>query len=483
MNVLIVEIGSYASKLGFAGEDEPRFLIPTVVGLRKSSLKLKMVESILKEFSIDVSKDLYFGNDAIDRSLGLDLKHPVSGPILKHPEFVEKFLEHALQLLNIRRQFHGYAILLYPIMVSEDFLTALMDYFYRELKVLGVCLVSQPYASLLSNDQQTTGLIVEVGHKQTQILPVLKGHSLPGITGSIGGADITNHLKQLIGSTLKSLDEPIAGVSPSLIITDIKYKLCELNPFPRDKNEHFSFQEETRSKKKEYILPDNSLVHLDIDRFLAPEVLFQASLAGKEDSLPDLIVRSIEQTESSLTNYFYQNIFLSGGSADFKNIEKRLEAELSLIVPSSKKVRVRKLNTPSFLNSWRGASKLGIVDNFSSIILKATDYLASPRIEMNKALYPTIEKLQIVPPPIHVFLKPIPKTYTSRIHKLIVNFVEKSPDGLLHFKELVEFFQKPEKEILKLFIHLLADGRIEGVIDEKKGVFIRKDIDRFGVPL
>jgi len=481
MKVLVVEIGSHTSKIGFAGEDEPRLVIPTIIGTRKTALQIKMIESVLNNLSIDISKDIYFGFEAIDRNLGLNLKQPINGPLLSNPDLLEKFLEHTLYSLNIKRPFNGYVILLYPILASEEYLTFFMDYFFKNLNVLGLCLVSQPYAALLSNDQQITGLIVEMGHEQIQILPVLKGHALKAQNTMFGGKYISDHLKQLIGSKFKSLSEPIAGVSPNLIIQDIKHNLCESNPHSKDVEDHYIFSKEFYNKKIDYLLPDRSLIHVETERFLAPEVLFQPELVGKDESLPQLIIRCIDEVEPSLRNIFFNNIFLSGGSVDINNIDKRLTAELSLLVSPSIKIRVRKITNPSSYNSWRGASKLGTIEKFPLLVLKATDYLSTSLIEMNKTIYPTFEKIQIVPPPIHVFLKPIPKTYSSRMHKLIINFVEKSEDGILYFDELAEFFNKSVQDIIKTFITLLAEGKIDGNIDEEKRIFIREGIDKFQI--
>jgi centractin len=62
-------------------------------------------------------------------------------------------------------------------------------------------------------------------------------------------------------------------------------------------------------------LPDGSVIDIGPERFIAPEILFNPSLAGLEfPGLHDFINSSIKRLDVDLRRNLYQNIILSGGN-------------------------------------------------------------------------------------------------------------------------------------------------------------------------
>ena len=76
--------------------------------------------------------------------------------------------------------------------------------------------------------------------------------------------------------------------------------------------------------EKSYMLPDGETITIGIERFLAPESLFNPTVLGKElDPLDDVIVGAVSECDVDLRRDFYSNIVLSGGSTMFPGIKER----------------------------------------------------------------------------------------------------------------------------------------------------------------
>lgn len=68
-----------------------------------------------------------------------------------------------------------------------------------------------------------------------------------------------------------------------------------------------------------------------LQRFRAPEALFQPGLTGKEaDGIAQMTFASIMRTDIDVRKDLYENIVLSGGSSMFKGIEERLRKDVQV---------------------------------------------------------------------------------------------------------------------------------------------------------
>jgi actin-related protein 5 len=100
-------------------------------------------------------------------------------------------------------------------------------------------------------------------------------------------------------------------------------------------------------------------IHLNVERIRVPEVVFQPSIAGVDQSgLVDIAGDILNQRLGGLDNRddFLRDVFLTGGNTLFRNFEQRLRDGLTALLPAGAPLRTRSAKDP-LLDAWRGAAQ------------------------------------------------------------------------------------------------------------------------------
>jgi actin-related protein 6 len=122
-------------------------------------------------------------------------------------------------------------------------------------------------------------------------------------------------------------------------------------------------QEEERRRREQEA--EQQVLHVSVERFAIPEVLFRPSDAGlprEWANLPQAVVQSIEACPLIYRAALYQSIQLTGGLSQLNHIAERLEQEVRALAPTQYKVV--KVTAPSKESgspveaAWRGANQL-----------------------------------------------------------------------------------------------------------------------------
>jgi len=110
------------------------------------------------------------------------------------------------------------------------------------------------------------------------------------------------------------------------------------------------------------------------ETFLAPEIMFQPSLANKKScGLSQLIYYSVLKCDESIRSELVNNITLSGGNTKFPGFEKRLYQELAELFDEKTNIKVRALPNRDLLG-WVGAARLSNLSSFQRFWLTKADY-------------------------------------------------------------------------------------------------------------
>lgn len=99
-------------------------------------------------------------------------------------------------------------------------------------------------------------------------------------------------------------------------------------------------------------------LHLNVERIRVPEVVFQPSIAGLDQAGIVEIASNIlteRLADSPRRDDVLRDIFLTGGNTLFQGFEERLAAELRMVLPAEKELRVRRAKD-CVLDAWRGAA-------------------------------------------------------------------------------------------------------------------------------
>lgn len=236
---------------------------------------------------------------------------------------------------------------------------------------------------------RTTGVVVDSGDGVTHIVPVFEGFLLPNSMKrlDVAGRDITENLalqiRRLSGVRLTSLLEfEIARL--------IKEKCCYiLRDIERDEK-MFSRLEATAGVSsgaiESYRLPDGQLMQVGIEKFRAPEILFNPELIGEESpGVHQLTSLAISKTDLDLRPVLYKNVILSGGNTLLKGFGDRMLLELKSIqlLPSStgSNLKVKIYAPPERkYSTWIGGSILAGLSTFKKMWVTSSEYQENPDI-------------------------------------------------------------------------------------------------------
>jgi len=356
-HAIVCDNGSGMVKAGFAGDDAPRCVFPSIVGRPKT--EQAMMGS--------AKKDHYIGDDAQARRGILTIRYPIEHGIVTNWDDMEKIWHHTFfNEMRVAPEEHSIMLTEAPMNPKQnrEKMTQIM---FETFNVPQMYVGIQAVLSLYSSGR-TTGIVLDSGDGVTHTVPIYEGYSLPHaiLRIDMAGRDMTEHLMKLLmegGNTFVTSAE-------KEIVRDIKEKLCYVA---------LDFEEEmTNSNKtsvdKEYELPDGTVIKVGNQRFRCPEALFKPMNIGLEaPGIHDTTYNSINKCDIDVRKDLYQNIVLSGGTTMFEGLPERLQKEVSNLAPSAIKVKV--VAPPERKYSvWIGGSILASLSTFQTMWIQKKEY-------------------------------------------------------------------------------------------------------------
>lgn len=312
---LVLDNGTGISKNGFGGEDQPRSVFPSVIGTPR-------FDNIMPDVK-DFTREYYIGEEAMELKGILSLNYPVEHGVINDWPAMERIWHYTFfNDLRVDPSQH-------PILLTEAPLNprsnreTMAKIMFEQFNVPAMYVSMQAVLSLYASGR-TTGCVIDIGDGVSHIVPIFEGFALNHAIQRVdlAGRDITTYLQRL----LRQKGYPFITSAEKEIVRDIKEKLCYVAVDPE---KEMLLSKRINGMKREYMLPDGELIRVGIERFMAPECLFNPSVIGKEiPPLDDLIVGTISECEVDLRRELYGNIVLSGGTTMFPGIKERLTKEI-----------------------------------------------------------------------------------------------------------------------------------------------------------
>ena len=120
--------------------------------------------------------------------------------------------------------------------------------------------------------------------------------------------------------------------------------------------------------------PEWHQIHLGPEVMRTPQILFQPSLMGHDQAgLAELIQFVLAQFPADTAHTLANNVFLTGGLANLRGLQPRLEAELLAMRPFRSTFKVTRAADPS-QDAWRGASSAAAADTHQQMFLSRQKY-------------------------------------------------------------------------------------------------------------
>jgi actin-related protein len=350
---LVFDHGSGMCKFGFAGDDKPRSVFPSIVGIPRHTPL--MVDECKKQY--------YVGDEAQSKRGMLTLRYPIQHGIVTNWDDMEKLWRHAFyHELHVKPEDH-------PILLTEAPLNPTAN---REMmaQIMFETFNSPAIQAILAmHSWPRTGVVLDSGDGVTHVVPIYQGRPIAkGIQRlDLAGRDLTEYLVNI----LHDRGIYLATTAERKIVRDIKEKTAFVS---------LNFEGDLKTAAsstlldKTYELPDGQIITLNNERFKCAEALFRPSLWGLESAgIHELINNAVKKCDPKLQQDLYERVLLSGGSTLFPGIATRLQKEIFSIAPSNMKIKVSAPSGRQY-SPWLGGSILASQTSFEKMWVNKEAY-------------------------------------------------------------------------------------------------------------
>lgn len=359
LQTIVIDNGSGMMKAGWAGEESPKSVFPSIVS-----------------YTFD---DLYVGDRALQYRVYSSIRHPIQRGSINDWGDLEKIYEYIFRSVLETDSSKNPILITRPYGNPKEESEKMIQLMFETFNVPSFYTDYQSRLSLYSSGR-STGIVLEIGDGITQITSIIKDYTkcsdnskiIPNASTkiNIGGTDITNYIQRML------FDKGCDQTCKFQTFQEIKEKYCYVKNYGKDQFYIIPGSIDVRNDrgKVDFSLPDGNTIVLDNERSIAPELLFEPYYIGlNNDGIHDLIFENIQKVNSDDRKDLYANIFLSGGSTMFEGLPKRIEEEIISKAPPTMKVKV--VAPPERkVAAWIGGSIEACLATFPDMLITKEEY-------------------------------------------------------------------------------------------------------------
>lgn len=392
--VVVIDNGTGFTKMGYAGNDEPTYIIPSTYA--DGGARAKGGDNVLADL------DFCIGYEALNAP-GKACTYPIQHGIVEDWDKMERMWQHCIyKYLRIEPEEYGFILTEPPANPPEnrEYTAEIMFETFGvkqlHIAVQGVLALTASWTSKKAEQLGLagvdTGLVIDSGDGVTHVIPIVDGFVVPQAIEHIplAGRDVTNFVLE----RLREREKNIPPADALGVAQRIKERYCYIC---QDLAKEF--------RRYDANLPAHVTRHTDVDRktgkeysfdvgyekFCGPEIFFHPEIFSSEWTTPlhEVVDNAIAACPIDARKRLYKNIVLSGGTTMFPKFDKRLQKDMRTLVDK----RIKKMQQASLDKSreitidvnvvsherqryavWYGGSVVGASPHYADVAFTKAQY-------------------------------------------------------------------------------------------------------------
>mmetsp|Transcript_484 Transcript_484/g.966 ORF Transcript_484/g.966 Transcript_484/m.966 type:complete len:399 (-) Transcript_484:245-1441(-) len=321
MNCVVCDNGTGFVKVGYAGENFPRSIFPSMVGRPILRAEEAVAEGV-------VLKEVMVGDEAADPKVrhSLDCAYPVEeGRVKNWDDMMHLWNYTFYDKLAINPGDHKILLTeppMNPVKERQQLVTTMFETYGFDQVNISIQAMLTLYAQGLF-----TGVVVDTGDGVTHTVPVYDGFVPQNLIKrlNVAGRHITTYMIKLLLLRGYAFNR----TADFETIRQIKEKFCYV-AYDIDTERRLAL--ETTVLEENYTLPDGRVIRIGRERFEAAEALFNPDLIdveSKTGGMSEMVFRMIQEADMDTRTAYYKHIVLSGGSSMYPGLPSRLEKDIT----------------------------------------------------------------------------------------------------------------------------------------------------------
>jgi len=339
----VIDNGTGYTKMGFAGNSQPNYIIPTAICLPNATDGKSAggpARTGAKKGIEDL--DFYIGEEALGMTSTYQIRYPIRHGQIDNWTHMEQYWEQCIfKYLRCEPEDHHFLLTEPPMNAPEnrEFTAEIM---FETFNVPGLYIAVQAVLALAASwtskavtERTLTGTVIDSGDGVTHVIPVAEGYVIGSCIKHIplAGRDITTFVLQLLRERNEAIP-PADALEVAKKVKEMYSYVCpdlakEFNKYDAEPAQWFKKHEGLNAKtNKSYS------VDIGYERFLGSEIFFNPEIFSSDwlEPLPKVVDQTVQACPIDTRRGLYKNIVLSGGSTMFKDFARRLERDIKRAV-------------------------------------------------------------------------------------------------------------------------------------------------------